>query len=75
MYRSHSGNLERFHYWASNKGDDAADLYIITYVKEYADTGLRLTASGDHRILCDPDTGMGPCARWYGVVDFKELSL
>jgi len=62
MFRSHSGNLERFHYWASNKGDDRADLFTITYVKEYADTGLRLTASGDHRVI--PGNGGSLCGRW-----------
>jgi len=62
MFRSHSGNLERFHYWESNKGGDVADLYTITYVKEYADTGLRLTASGLHRIF--PHAGFSLCGRW-----------
>jgi len=62
MFRSHSGNLERFHYFASNKGDDEGDLFTITYVKEYADTGLRLTASGLHRI--SPGAGFSSCGRW-----------
>jgi len=65
MFRSHSGNLERFHYWESNKGDDEGDLFTITYVKEYADTGLRLTASGDHRIIYFPAVPNSLCARWY----------
>jgi len=62
MYRSHSGNLERFHYWMSRRNEDVAHLYTITYVKEYADTGLRLTASGDHRIV--PGNGYSTCGRW-----------
>jgi len=61
---SHSGNLERFHYWASNKDDDEGDLFTITYVKEYADTGLRLTASGVHRVMYDYSQGFYSCGRW-----------
>jgi len=64
MFRSHSGNLERFHYWASNKGGDVEDLYTITYVKEYADTALRLTASGVHRIMYKHPEGYSACGRW-----------
>jgi len=64
MFRSHSGNLERFHYWESEKGEDEADLFTITYVKEYADTGLRLTASGDHQISVNL-TINSRCGRWY----------
>jgi len=64
MFRSHSGNLERFHYWASNKDDDEGDLYTITYVKEYADTGLRLTASGDHQVVLSNIAGYSSIARW-----------
>jgi len=64
MFRSHSGNLERFHYWRSNKDDNEGDLFTITYVKEYADTGLRLTASGDHRIKFNESAGFSPCGKW-----------
>jgi len=64
MYRSHSGNLERFHYWHKNKDNDEGDLFIITYMKEYADTGLRLTASGVQRIRFDGIPGLSPCGRW-----------
>ena len=43
------GNLQRFHFNEFNSDTDNGIILTVTYVKEFSDTGLRITASGGHR--------------------------
>ena len=63
MYKSMHANIEHWQWYAINNGNDNADLLSVTYVKEYDDTGLRLTSNGGHRTIVNG--GYSQCGRWY----------
>ena len=49
IYRSLYGKIYHEQWWALNDNNDNGSIIEVHYFKEYSDTGLRLTASGDHR--------------------------
>ena len=62
IYRSLYGKMESQQWWALNSFAINSDILDVHYFKEYSDTGLRLTASGDHRTWYR--NGYSHCAKW-----------
>ena len=62
IYRSLYGKIEYQQWWGMNNDEDDGSILEVHYLKEYSDTGLRLTASGDHRTWFH--NGLSYCAKW-----------
>lgn len=63
IYRSFVARLYQHTYWELNESfTTATPVLSFWYVKEYANTALRLTASGDHGLTNDNTNDV--CAIW-----------
>lgn len=73
IYRSLNAYLIRKHDFTAGSHEDDGVIYTTTYSKQYAKTGLRLTASGDHRSISDGLTKT--CSRWLEIPKYSQFSL
>jgi len=61
IYKVHSSYLTVHNYYNLNSEMDSGDILSVSYTKTFPQTALRLTATGDHRmILSDGEF----CSRW-----------
>ncbi|KAF6026444.1 CTHRC1 [Bugula neritina] len=72
IHRSYLGNIQQFYWWNPQWLSDNAILLSISYTKEYADTGLKLSTHGNHRVA--PDSTNSGCGRWFFEIDNAECS-
>ncbi|XP_067933043.1 uncharacterized protein [Watersipora subatra] len=59
VFRSLTGYLTRYHYYNLDDDTDNGIILTVTYLKQYEDTALKLTASGTH----STDIA-AKCAKW-----------
>jgi len=61
IYKMHSSYLTVHNYFNLNSEMDSGDILSVSYTKTFSQTALRLTATGDHRMIIGNG---GLCSRW-----------
>lgn len=62
--RNPFNNIYRWQTYNWNNGQDHAEIFAVNYVKHQTDTALRMSASGNHRIINYNDANWQGCTRW-----------